>query len=176
MDKTFHGLTKRQLRTLLLWTTKRTTFNFNGNSYDQIDGVAMGSPIASAFADIFMNLIIEKTTEFSIQRLLFYRYVDDCFAVFPNRVSASKFHYDLNTIHRDVKFTYKLEQNKQLSFLDVGLNNSTGSIGLYYQFIENQHIQDYTTNRKVLLRQNIKQTSFEICCIGPTDFAATADF
>ena len=88
LSKTFHGLTKRQLRTLLAWTTKRTTFNFNGNSYDQIDGLAMGSPIAPAFADIFMNWIIEKTTEFSIQSLMFYRCVDDCFAVFPNRVSA----------------------------------------------------------------------------------------
>ena len=50
---------------------------------------------------------------------MFYRYVDDCFAVFPNRVSALKFHHDLNTIHKDVKFTYKLEHNKQLAFLDV---------------------------------------------------------
>ena len=130
LSKTFHGLTKRQLRTLFVWTTKRTTFNFNGSSYDQIDGVAMGSPIAPAFANIFMNWVIKKTTEFSIQPLMFYRYVDDCFAVFPNRVSALKFHHDLNTIHKDVKFTYELEHNKQLAFLDVGLDNSTGSIEL----------------------------------------------
>ena len=52
------------------------------------------------------------------------------FAVFPNRVSALKFHHDLNTIHKDVKFTYELEHNKQLAFLDVGLDNSTGSIEL----------------------------------------------
>ena len=126
LSKTFHGLTKRQLRTLLVWTTKRSTFNFNGNSYGQIDGVAMASPIAPAFADIFMNWIFEKTTEFSIQPLMFYRYVDDCFAVFPNRVSALKFHHDMNTIQKDVKLTYELEQNKQLAFLDVGLDH-----GLY---------------------------------------------
>ena len=73
----------------------------------------------------------EKTTKkYSIQPLLFYRYVDDCFAVFPNRVSALKFHHDLNTIHKDVKFTYELEHNKQLAFLDVSLDNSTGSIEL----------------------------------------------
>ena len=71
----------------------------------------MGSPIAPVFADIFMNWIIEKTTEFSIQPLMFYRYVDDCFAVFPNRISALELHHDLNTIHKDVKFTYELEHN-----------------------------------------------------------------
>ena len=90
----------------------------------------MGSPISPALADIFMNWIIEKTTEFSIQPFMFYRYVDDWFAVFPNRVSALRFHHDLNTIHKDVKSTYELEHNKQLAYLDVGLDNSTGSIEL----------------------------------------------
>ena len=130
LSKTFRGLTKRQLRTLLVWTTKCTNFNFKGNSYDQTDGIAMGSPTAPAFAEIFRNWIIEKTTKFSLQPLVFYRYVDDCFAVFPNRVSALKFYHDLNTIHQDVKFTYELVQNKQLAFLDIGLDNSTGSIKL----------------------------------------------
>ena len=45
---------------------------------------------------------------------MFYRYVDDCFAAFPNRVSALKFHHELNIIHKDVKVTNKLEHNKQL--------------------------------------------------------------
>ena len=61
--------------------------------------------------------------------LMFYRYVDDCFAVFPNRASALKFHHDLNAIHKYVKFTYELEHNKQLAFLDVCLDTSTGCIG-----------------------------------------------
>ena len=56
---------------------------------------------------------------------MFYRYVDHCFADFLNHISTLKFHHDLNTIHKDVKFTYELEQNKQLAFLDVGLDIST---------------------------------------------------
>ena len=110
----------------------------------------MSSSIASAFADIFMNYwIIEKTTEFSIQPFMFYRYVDDCFAVFSNRVSALKFHHDLNAIHKDVKFTYKLEHYKELAFLNVGLDYSTGYVELSVH--KNQLIQDYTTNGKVWL-------------------------
>ena len=46
LSKTVQGLTKRQFRTLIFWTIKRTAFNFNGNSYDQIDGVALGSLLA----------------------------------------------------------------------------------------------------------------------------------
>ena len=84
----------------------------------------MGSLIALAFADIFMNWVVEKTTEFSIQPLMFYLYADDCFAVFPNYVRASKFLYDLNAIYKDIKFTYEIKHNKQLAFLKVGWGNS----------------------------------------------------
>ena len=54
-----------------------------------------------AFADIFVNCIIKKTTEFSIQLLMFYRYVDNSFAVFPNRHSDLKFYRDRKAIHVD---------------------------------------------------------------------------
>ena len=64
--KKVYGLTKRQFKNLLVWTTKRITLNFNGSFYEQIDGVGMGSPIAPAFVDIFMNYVIEKTKEFNM--------------------------------------------------------------------------------------------------------------
>ena len=122
--KKVYGMTKRQFRNLLVWTTKRTTLNFNGSFYEQIDGVGMGSPIAPAFADIFMNYVIEKTKKFNGQRDVFFRYVDDCRAVFPDFESAMLFYRRLNQIHKTAKFTYELENNKQLPFLDVNVDNS----------------------------------------------------
>ena len=53
--KKVYGLTKRQFKNLLVWTTKCTTLKFNGSFYEQADGIAMGSPIALVFADIFMS-------------------------------------------------------------------------------------------------------------------------
>ena len=94
--KKVYGLTKRQFKNLLVWTTKRTTLNFYGSFYEQIDGVGMGSPIAPAFADIFMNYVIEKTKEFNMQPDVFFRYVDDCFAVFPDFESGMLFYRKLN--------------------------------------------------------------------------------
>ena len=88
MTKKVYGLTTRQIKNLLVWTTKRTTLNFNGSFYEQIDGVGKGFPIAPAFADIVMNYVIEKTKKFNVQPDMFFRYVDDCFAVFPNFESA----------------------------------------------------------------------------------------
>ena len=113
-----------------MWTTKRTTLNFNGCFYEQIDGVGMRSPIAPAFADIFMNYVIEKTKEFNVQPNVFFRYVDDCFAVFPDFESAMLFYRKLNQIHSNVKFTYELENNKQLPFLGVNVDNSKEKLEL----------------------------------------------
>ena len=42
------------LKNLLVFTTKRSHFVFDGQYYDQIDGVAMGSPLGPVLANIFM--------------------------------------------------------------------------------------------------------------------------
>ena len=128
--KKVYGLTKRQFKNLLVWTTKRTTLNFNGSFYEQIDGGGMGSPIAPVFADIFMTYVIEKIKEFNVQPDVFFRYVDDCFAVFTDFESAMLFYKKLNQIHSNVKFTYELENNKQLPFLDVNVDNSKEKLEL----------------------------------------------
>ena len=42
------------LRKLLEFDTKNSHFLFDGKYYDQIDGVAMGSPLGPVLANIFM--------------------------------------------------------------------------------------------------------------------------
>jgi len=37
-----------------------STFQFNGRFYPQVDGVAMGSPIAPLMADVCMNYVIDQ--------------------------------------------------------------------------------------------------------------------
>ena len=43
----FNGLERHQLRKLLVICTQKSHFQFKGNFLDQIDGVAMGSPLFS---------------------------------------------------------------------------------------------------------------------------------
>ena len=47
--------TKRELRKLFRIATSETHFTFNGSIFDQIDGVAMGSPLALVLANLFMG-------------------------------------------------------------------------------------------------------------------------
>ena len=45
---------------LLLFATEKSHFVFDGDYYDQIDGVAMGSPLGPVSANIFMCNFEEK--------------------------------------------------------------------------------------------------------------------
>ena len=119
---------KRQFKSRLvlsLLTTKRASF------HEQIDRVGLGSPFFNrpGFC-IFMNYVIEKTKKFNVQVDVFFRYVNDCFAVFPDYESIMLFHKNLNQVHNNVKFTCELKLSKQLPFLDANVDNSEKKLEL----------------------------------------------
>ena len=47
--------TPSDLKPLFSFATAETHFLFKGSFYDQIDGVAMGSPLAPVLANLFMS-------------------------------------------------------------------------------------------------------------------------
>ena len=49
------NITIKELKKLFLFATSKTHFIFNSKLYNQIDGVAMGSPVAPVLANIFMG-------------------------------------------------------------------------------------------------------------------------
>ena len=49
------NITRIELKKLFLFATSQTHFIFNSNFYNQIDGIAMGSPLAPALANIFIG-------------------------------------------------------------------------------------------------------------------------
>ena len=48
-------ITRKGLKNFFLFATSQTHFIFNSKFYNQIDGVAMGSPLAPVLANIFMG-------------------------------------------------------------------------------------------------------------------------
>ena len=68
-------LSKSELRRLFTVATVQTHFLFNGSFYDQIDGVAMGSPLAPVLANLFMGHH-EKLWLENFKALKFYFIVD----------------------------------------------------------------------------------------------------
>ena len=51
---------REQLTKLFEFATLRTNFLFEGEMYDQMDGVAMGSPFAPILANLFMGFHEER--------------------------------------------------------------------------------------------------------------------
>ena len=49
------NITRKELKKLFFLATSKTHFMFNSKFYNQIDGVATGSPLAPALANIFMG-------------------------------------------------------------------------------------------------------------------------
>ena len=84
---------KNELKRLFEFATKETHFLFNVTFYEQVDGVAMGSPLAPVLANLFMghheNIWLEQ---YGDSEVLFYlRFVDDTFFLFHSEQDASLF-------------------------------------------------------------------------------------
>ena len=119
-------INKPKLKELFSFATAQTHFLFNGSFYDQIDGVAMGSPLAPVLANLFMGSHEKIWLEnYTGPNVLFYRrYVDDIFCLFNNEHEAMSFFHYLNTQHPNITFTFEKQDNGKLSFLDVLLDIS----------------------------------------------------
>ena len=99
---------------------------FQGNYYDQIDGVATSSPLAPVLANLFMGHH-ERIwlQQYDGPAVYFYRrYVDDTFCLFNNEKDALEFFQYINGKHPNIRFTMEMEVNHKLPFLDVLFDNS----------------------------------------------------
>ena len=108
------------LKKLLEFATKKTHFLFDGKYNDQIDSVAMGSPLVPVLANIFMCHFEERwVMNGNICPSLGFRYVDDTFTMFNNKDSANEFYSIKNSRHNRIKFTIEFEHDNEIPFLDI---------------------------------------------------------
>ena len=132
------NITRKELKKLFLFATSKTHFIFNSKFYNQIDGVAMGSPLAPVLANIFMGFHESKwLNEYNLNKPKFYlRYVDDILAAFDNEQDSLNFLNFLNNRHPNIKFTIEKQNNHSIAFLDVfisGINNQNLTLQTYYK-------------------------------------------
>ena len=117
----FNGLTRSELKQLLTICTKSSHFVFNNKFYDQIDGLAMGSPLGPLFANIFMDSFEKKIMPQLVNLGLkcWLRYVDDTFIILEDKSNIKPIIDLLNIQHPNLRFTSEEELNDRLAFLDV---------------------------------------------------------
>ena len=92
---------------------------FNNKYYKQVDGVAMGSLLGPALANIFMSSFESKCLRDCLNdfKPMFYRrYVDDIFVLFFSPDHADKFREYLLSKHSNIKFSTEKDEDGCLPF------------------------------------------------------------
>ena len=138
VDKAFEGdwfnkthgmqLQKHELTDLLEIATTTQLFQFNGELYEQTDGVAMGSPLGPLLANVFMCHIEDQLEQKSMIPSFYRRYVDDTLVTMPNTESATDFLQVLNNMHPSLSFTMEIEHDGSIPFLGTVLTRCGGTL------------------------------------------------
>ena len=119
-----NGITKSDFKKLLQLSTEGTVFYFNGSYYRQKDGVAMGSPLGPALANAFLCHHEKSWLEdcpLSYAPVFYARYVDDIFVLLRSREHIERLAAYLSSKHPNINFTFEIEENNRLPFLDVNV-------------------------------------------------------
>lgn len=108
---------------------ENNNFNFNGKTYNQIKGTAMGTKCAPTYATLVLGFLEEKlykqtreifSSQFSTDlETEWKRYLDDCFMFWKHSIEdLHKFFNLINKLHPDITFTMETNKNA-LPFLDI---------------------------------------------------------
>ena len=99
-------ISKADLKKLFQFATSGTHFMFECKFYDQIDGVAMGSPLGPVLANLFIGYHEQKWLQSfeECELILYRRYVNDIICLFNSKSDAQKFFVFLNQLHLKIKF------------------------------------------------------------------------
>ena len=157
------------------FATSQTHFIFNNfyfYFYNQIDGVAMGSPLAPLLGDIFMGFYESKClNERNLNKPKFYlRYIDDILAAFEKEQDSLDFLNFLSKRHPNIKFTIEKQTNHSIAFLDVfisGINNQNLTLQTYHKSTYVGLLSNFKSftslSCKISLIKCLIDRSFKIC-------------
>ncbi len=122
------NLTIDDIIKLLRFTLSNSYFNYNKQTYKQIHGCAMGSPVSPIVANLCLEVIEELAlAQATTPPKKWFRYVDDVFSIIKKHALDS-FHNLLNSIDPDINFTIEHEQDGRLSFLDISVSRNNGRL------------------------------------------------
>ncbi len=95
-------------------------FQFADHMYHQIQGTAMGTKMAPAYANTFMAELEKNLLQnYTMKPILWKRYIDDILCIWPGPPSeVQTFMNYLNSIHDTIKFTYECSKTT-VDFLDI---------------------------------------------------------
>jgi hypothetical protein len=112
--------------------TNQNYFQYEGKFYKPTTGVAMGSPLCSILAEIFLQDLEQNRLRHLLEdkKIVYYnRYIDDIFMIYDQtKITPQTILEQFNIQHKDLKFTINEEMDNQITYLDLNLTNKRGQI------------------------------------------------
>ena len=100
--------------------TSHCYFQYNNIFYKQKFGLPMGSPLSGVLACIYLEFLASGPFKFIIPNTArYFRYIDDILLIYPRDLDLHSITDRLNNVKPSIKFTYELESNSTLPFLDI---------------------------------------------------------
>ena len=169
------------LMDLLYWVLTNNYCEFNEHIYLQIKGTAMGTPVATSYANIFLYGIERQAIQ-KHEPVYYKRYIDDIFAIYSSPIKAKCFVHFFNNIVPSIKldeFTIsrkgtmldlviELVQSKDIPY-DIIKHKLFQKPANIYQYIppQSNHIPSVFKN---FITQEVNR--FNINCSNINDFHA----
>nr|VZI24887.1 unnamed protein product [Spirometra erinaceieuropaei] len=141
---------------------QQTFFTFAGETYEQIKGTPMGSPVSGLVAELILQEL-EKIAFLQHEPVFWRRYVDDTFVIVKKDM-LQHFHSLLNAVFPDIKFTREEEQEQQLPFLDVLVRrNLNGELEttVYRKATNTTQLLSFHSNHPVAHKRSCMKTLFK---------------
>ena len=147
----------------LLRACSQSIFVFNGEVYQQVDGLSMGSPLAPLLANWFVSNLETDLFHKHQEPKMYCRYVDDIFSVFSNKKQGIEFNEKLNNIHKAMVFTMETSMINQLPFLDINIRikDDQFSTSIYKKSSNTNVMMNYESCTPKSWKKNLIKYLFE---------------
>ena len=143
---------------LLKFCLKNTYFSFQDQSFEQVEGVVMGSPVSPIVANLYMECLKQKPPSTAPTPMFWCRFVDDTFVI-HKEVNKQDFLQHISTVGTAIKFT--VEDNKEdgsIPFLDTIVKlEADGGLSIYC-------VQETHTHRPVPIEGQSPQPLSQVQC------------
>lgn len=133
-------------------------FTFNDEIYKQKEGLAMGLSLAPILADIYLTELFDTCLpKLSYKPVFLKKYVDDVSStVLENKIDETLRIF--NNFGRRLKFTYEVEIDRKINFLDMTLIHRTDKkiiTNWYHKEISSNRILSFLSNHPTSMKLNV---------------------
>ena len=154
-------------QTLLCLAEKVLTlnsFSFNGQTFSQVSGVAMGTKMGPSYACLFMGYLEHHFFQQYTKPLpeFYKRYIDDCFGLTSlNSDQILDFIHAWNDFHPNIRFTHQISSNT-VNFLDINVSLSHGNLqtSVHYKPTDAHTYLHYESFHNPSVKNNIPYSQF----------------